>query len=113
MRKFALFLFNVAFLGQLSAQSPDKEFHGFNDFERVGSAIINMNTKKIVRFINRDSIQDQGMNELDMTTRFLTVDPMAEKYFQLSPYAYCANNPLLFVDPNGEEIWIYYNDADG
>jgi uncharacterized protein RhaS with RHS repeats len=45
--------------------------------------------------------------------RFHTVDPLAEKYYSISPYAYCANNPVLFIDPNGQEIWIYYNDADG
>jgi len=44
---------------------------------------------------------------------FYTVDPLAEKYYSISPYAYCANNPVLFIDPNGQEIWIYYNDADG
>jgi hypothetical protein len=24
-----------------------------------------------------------------------------------------ANNPMLLIDPNGEEIWIYYKDKDG
>ena len=33
--------------------------------------------------------------------RFHTVDPMAEKYYSISPYAYCANNPIRFVDPTG------------
>ena len=38
---------------------------------------------------------------------WLSVDPMAAKYASLSPYVYCANNPVKLVDPNGEEIFIY------
>ena len=37
---------------------------------------------------------------------WLSVDPMSDKYPSLSPYSYCANNPMKLVDPNGEEIWI-------
>jgi hypothetical protein len=33
--------------------------------------------------------------------RFTTVDPLAEKYYSISPYVYCANNPLRFTDPTG------------
>ena len=35
--------------------------------------------------------------------RFTTIDPMAEKYYNISPYAYCANNPVKYVDPDGKE----------
>ena len=35
---------------------------------------------------------------------WLSVDPMSDKYASLSPYTYCANNPVKLVDPNGEEI---------
>ena len=35
---------------------------------------------------------------------WLSVDPMSDKYPSLSPYTYCANNPVKVVDPNGEEI---------
>ena len=35
---------------------------------------------------------------------WLSVDPMAGKYPSLSPYTYCADNPVKLVDPNGEEI---------
>ena len=38
------------------------------------------------------------------TGRFMTVDPMAEKYPGISPYMYCAGNPVLFVDPSGMKI---------
>ncbi|MBO7491043.1 MAG: matrixin family metalloprotease [Bacteroidales bacterium] len=37
---------------------------------------------------------------------WLSVDPQSEKYASLSPYNYCANNPVKLVDPNGEEVWI-------
>lgn len=33
--------------------------------------------------------------------RWTTMDPMAEKYYSISPYAYCAGNPMTVVDPNG------------
>ena len=33
--------------------------------------------------------------------RFTTVDPMVEKYYSMSPYAYCANNPVNFIDLDG------------
>ena len=35
--------------------------------------------------------------------RFTVVDPFAEKYAHISPYAYCANNPIKYVDPDGRE----------
>ncbi|HEX7903418.1 MAG TPA: DUF6443 domain-containing protein [Chitinophagaceae bacterium] len=42
--------------------------------------------------------------------RWHTIDPMASKYPGISPYSYAANNPILIVDPNGKEIWIYYTE---
>ena len=40
---------------------------------------------------------------------WLSVDPMSDKYPSLSPYVYCANNPVKLVDPNGGEIGDYFN----
>ncbi|WP_236264181.1 RHS repeat-associated core domain-containing protein, partial [Dysgonomonas sp. Marseille-P4677] len=34
--------------------------------------------------------------------RFTSVDPRAEKFYSWSPYAYCYNNPIKFVDPDGK-----------
>ncbi len=34
---------------------------------------------------------------------WLSVDPMSDKYPSLSPYVYCADNPVRLVDPNGED----------
>ena len=36
---------------------------------------------------------------------------MSDKYPSLSPYVYCANNPVKLVDPNGEEILIEWKNS--
>ena len=38
---------------------------------------------------------------------WLSVDPMSGKYPSLSPYVYCADNPVKCVDLNGEEVGDY------
>ena len=43
-------------------------------------------------------------------------DPLCEKYYSISPYAYCGNNPVNAIDPdgryityqNGNKSYIYY-----
>ena len=48
----------------------------------------------------------------DILTGWLSVDPLADKYPSLSPYAYCGWNPVKLVDPDGMEIdWV--KDASG
>ncbi|MGM5630305.1 hypothetical protein O2K51_05335 [Apibacter raozihei] len=32
---------------------------------------------------------------------WLYIDPLTEKYLNFSPYVYAANNPIVFVDPDG------------
>ena len=44
--------------------------------------------------------------DCDLSGLFLSVDPMSDKYPSLSPYAYCAWNPVKLVDPNGDSIVI-------
>jgi len=55
---------------------------------------------------------DRGLNLYDYSARYMdpalgrfnTVDPMAEKYYSISPYGYCANNPINRIDINGDTI---------
>ena len=34
----------------------------------------------------------------------MTPDPLSEKYYGVSPYAFCNNDPVNFVDPNGKIV---------
>ena len=39
----------------------------------------------------------------ELMTMWLSVDPMADKYPSISPYAYCVWNPVKLVDSDGED----------
>ena len=53
-----------------------------------------------------------GLNQMDYGARrrlswapiWTSVDPLAEKYYSMSPYAYCAGNPVRYIDVQGK--WI-------
>ncbi len=47
---------------------------------------------------------DYGARMYDPTiARWMSMDPMAEKYYPMSPYGYCAGNPIIMCDPNGTD----------
>ena len=59
------------------------------------------NGKELDRMHGLD-LYDYGARHYDAAIgRFTTIDPMAEKYYHLSPYVYCANNPVNRIDPDG------------
>ena len=39
---------------------------------------------------------------------FLSVDPLFEKYPNINPYVYVANNPINAIDPDGKKIIFVY-----
>jgi len=43
--------------------------------------------------------------------RFMSMDAHSSKYVGLSPYAFAANNPMIYVDPDGNDI-VYF-DSNG
>lgn len=63
--------------------------------------------------LTRDGLSglDIEYDDLNLTSRVSSGDTtLAEKYYAVSPYAYCSANPVNIVDPNGL-AWkpLYYN----
>ena len=53
---------------------------------------------------------DYGARQYDpILARWDRNDPLCEKYYDISPYAYCASNPIRFIDSDGREILLNKN----
>lgn len=48
----------------------------------------------------------------DLLGCWTSVDPMAEKYYHISPYVFCLNNPIRMVDRDGKDTWDFFPTAD-
>jgi RHS repeat-associated protein len=68
------------------------------------------------RYNNKEFEAMNGLNQYDYGARrkyswgsvLPTIDPHCEKYY--CPYAYCMNNPVRLIDPNGKD-WVMNNDT--
>ena len=65
-----------------------------------------------VCFIRKERDSETGFSyfgaryyDSDLMTGWLSVDPMADKYPNISPYAYCGWNPVRLVDPDVEATY--------
>ena len=64
------------------------------------------------RFTGKELLSAHGLDWYDSGARmqefhiprFTTMDPLCEKYYSISPYAYCNNNPVNYVAPDGRKV---------
>lgn len=126
MRKLILFLSTGVF-GVLSifAQTPYDNFapeqsvKSMIELPKTQFRVANTNTEGEVRYAEFDkntlslTLLGDSSNVIKTLVfspkekKFLTMDPLAEKYYSISPYAFCANNPMKYIDPDGRTIQVY------
>ncbi|WP_276878190.1 RHS repeat-associated core domain-containing protein, partial [Chryseobacterium joostei] len=85
---------------------------------KTGNAFYGQGSYKNYKY-NGKELQETGMYDYEARFympdlgRWGVVDPLAEKYSSMSTFAYVANNPIIFVDPDGKDIIIYYMNSKG
>ncbi len=60
--------------------------------------------KELDRENGLDLYDSQARHYDPIIPRTTTMDPLAEKYYSLSPYTWCAANPLKYIDDDGK--WL-------
>ena len=65
------------------------------------------------KYNGKEFVEMHGVDEYDSKARWYypaicrttTMDPLAEKYYPTSPYAWCGNNSIRNVDLDGKDVW--------
>ena len=82
--------------------------------QRIGSVMFNTVSNKIEYFIEES---DSLVNLSKESSRWMSMDPLANKYPNMSPYVFCSDNPIYYIDPDGREnipalLWALKNMAN-
>ncbi len=75
----------------------------------IGSVMYNRVTGDIVAFLTRDTMYAEYNLEPEVVSRWLSPDPLGAKHPELSPYTYVNNNPIIYVDPDGQDYVLVIN----
>ena len=87
--------------------------------EMEGDWALNTNKESAYLYNGKEFNDDFGLGWYDYGARFYdpaiarwnAIDPSAENYYSWTPYSYGINNPIKFIDPDGRDISIYYQEA--
>ena len=84
-----------------------------NHYYPFGGVFVATNNVQPYKYNGKEFDSKNGLNWYDYGARhydaalgrFVTVDPLAEKYYDISPYTYCVNNPVVYIDPDGKKVY--------
>jgi hypothetical protein len=88
------------------------EFFDNDSIVQIGSVLFNTKSNKIVAFVKTDTTYSEATLKPEITSKWLSPDPLAAKFPYITPYSYANDNPIIFTDPDGREIRLTINGPD-
>ena len=85
-----------------SSKGEFEEFHDQADIVEIGSALFNTKTNQVVGFVS----EEKENADVASATTAMSIDPLCEKYYWISPYVYCLDNPVNLIDKDGRQVLI-------
>lgn len=90
-----------------------QEFHDLDSIQQIAGVIFNINTKEVIGFIEESNLPENFYLAPEAASRFISIDPLADEYSNITPYGYVANNPIKFIDPDGRQISSIFEQGAG
>ena len=97
----------------LGLSSAKRKYYFINHFIRH-EKLFKSQQCYCISFTGKERDEETGFSyfgaryyDSDLSGLFLSVDPMSDKYPSISPYAYCAWNPVKLLDNDGKKIILY------
>ena len=131
MNKTLIFVILLFFAGTANAQNPFEkygytpkiatlsngkyqEFHDQDRVVKIGEVLFDTKTKQIVGFVEEKTSLVSEKPKNNIATRWISPDPLAEEYPNVSPYNFVKSNPIIYVDPDGRSVEVssVYNDGN-
>ena len=114
-RNYAYYYYVHDHLGNVRITRNSQGYYQDQSLEYYPSGVLfdrsSEQSRQPYMFGGKELVSMHGLNEYDFTGRwqdpliqsFTSIDPLCEKYYSISPYVYCFNNPIKYFDPDGKQ----------
>ena len=83
-----------------------------NHYYPFGGKFAGLEDIQFYKYNSKELDTKKGLNWHDYGARYYdaalgrwnVMEPKFDKYYNISPYTFCLNNPMKYIDPNGEKI---------
>jgi len=82
-----------------------EELFDQDSIQQIGTALVNIYQMKLIKLL-KDRQEAKRLLNNSTNSKFLSVDPLSQKYPWYTPYQFAGNNPIKFIDLDGTERYF-------